>query len=107
MNIASFYDVNGDGQIDYEVWANLADTGWAASYFDDTTGKARFGEQAGVAVALAGDELVLRFPASHLGGASRLRWSLASEWGKYEVISTLAAARDDAPDNDAAVSFSS
>lgn len=107
MNVASFYDVNGDGQIDYEVWANLADSGWSPSYFDDTAGTARFGPAAGITVTIAEDELVLRFPASHLGGAARLRWSLASEWGRYEVISTMGAARDDAPDNDGAASFPS
>lgn len=107
MNVASFYDVNGDGSVDYEVWANLADNGWAASWFDDTTGKASFGSRSGVTVEVAGQELVLRFPAGRLGDATSFRWSLASAWGRYEVISTTAAAQDDAPDNDGFARFQS
>lgn len=41
MNVASFYDLDGDGQIDAEVWVNLADA---------------------------------------------FRWSIASEWGRYEAL---------------------
>ncbi|MEX2659774.1 MAG: hypothetical protein WD232_08755, partial [Acidimicrobiales bacterium] len=52
------------------------------------------------AVAVAGDELMLGFPTGHLGGAEQLRWSLASEWGRYEAIGTPVMARDDAPDDD-------
>ena len=107
MNVASFYDVNGDGTVDYEVWANLADTGWGPAYFDDTPTSSgnRFGAASGVAVSVSADELILTFPLAHLGAADRFRWSLASEWGNYNVIGTLAAARDDAPDNDGAVGF--
>lgn len=105
MNVASFFDIDGDGVIDYEVWANLADTGWGPAYFDNTGGGAKFGQASGVAVEVAGDELVLRFPLAHLADPPAFRWSLASEWGRYEVISTPAAARDDAPDNDGFARF--
>lgn len=100
MNIASFFDVDGDGVIDYEVWVNLNEGGWGPAYFDGVDGGARFGDASGVTVAVAGDELVLAFPSGHLGGAQRLRWSLASEWGRYEAIGTPVMARDDAPDDD-------
>ncbi|HVF74425.1 MAG TPA: hypothetical protein VM938_05205 [Acidimicrobiales bacterium] len=105
MNIASFYDVDGNGSVDYEVWANLAASGWGGSWFDNRAGKAAFADKARVAVTVAGDEVVLRFPLSHLGNAEQFRWSLASEWGRYEVLGTAATARDDAPDNDGAARF--
>lgn len=105
MNIASFYDVDGDGTVDYEVWANLAAHGWGGSWFDNRARKAGFADKANVAITAAGDEVVLRFPLSHVGNAERFRWSLASEWGRYEVLGTVATARDDAPDDDGAARF--
>jgi hypothetical protein len=105
MNVASFYDVDGDGTIDFEVWANLASSGWGTSYFDRPGGRSMFQDKSGVAVSTEGDALVLRFPLTHLGFAERFRWSVASEWGRYEVLGTTATARDDAPDNDAAARF--
>lgn len=105
MNVASFFDVDGDGVIDYEIWANLADTGWSPAYFDNTGAGGKFGQGSGVEVEVAGGELVMRFPLSHLANSRGFRWSLASEWGRYEVISSPAAARDDAPDNDGFVRF--
>lgn len=107
MNIASFYDINGDGDIDFEVWANLASSGWGSSYFDNVKRRAYFAEKSGVKVVAEGPEVVLRFPLSHVGNAERFRWALGSEWGRYEVLSTEATARDDAPDNDAAARFPS
>jgi hypothetical protein len=100
MNVASFYDVDGDGKIDYEVWANIASSGWGSSYFDDVHGGGRFQEKSGVTVTPDGDEVVLRFPTTHLHGATRFRWSVASEWGRPEALGTLATARDSAPDDD-------
>jgi hypothetical protein len=100
MNVASFYDVDGDGGIDYEVWANLASGGWGGSWFDNVGKKARYGDRSNVAIEVVGDEVVLRFPLSHVGGAERFRWSLASEWGRYKTLGTPATARDDLPDND-------
>lgn len=105
MNIASFYDVDGDGAIDYEVWANVSDGGWGGSWFDNRNGEARYGDDAGVTWTPEGDAIVMRFPHTHLGGASRLRWSVASEWGRYEVLTSPASARDDAPDHDQPASF--
>jgi len=107
INIASFYDVTGDGSIDYEVWVNLASGGWGGSYFDNTRrGANRLNDEA-LAIRTEGAELVVGFPLSHLASAERMQWSLAMEWGRYEVIGTVAAARDDAPDNDAAAQFPS
>jgi len=105
MNVAAFVDVDGDGEIDYEVWGNLADTGWGSAWYDDTSGAARFGEDSGVAASVEQGSLVLRFPATHVGGAASFRWSVATEWGRYEAIGTVAAARDDAPDADGAAPF--
>jgi hypothetical protein len=107
MNAAFFADVDGDGHVDYEVWANLADDGWGSAWYDNPRGTARFARESGVTVTVEGDELVVRFPWSHLGRAETFRWSLASEWGRFVVIGTAAAARDDAPDDDQAVSFPS
>ena len=104
MNVASFYDVDGDGEIDFEVWANLADGGWDTSYFDDEGG-GHFGEESFVDVTTEGDEVVLRFARRHLGDAERFRWSVASEWGRYAAIGTPAMVRDQAPDGDGAADF--
>jgi hypothetical protein len=107
MNIASFYDVDGDGRIDYEVWLNVASGGWGSSYFDNTDDRKGGGFQgnSGVTITPEGDEIVARFPLSHVAAAERFRWSIASEWGRYETIGTTAAARDDVPDNDNAARF--
>ena len=106
LNLASFYDVSGDGVIDYEVWLNLAGGGWGGAYFDRTRRRGnRFGDEAEVTIEVAGNQVVARFPLAHLASAERFRWSLASEWGRYEVIGTTGAARDDGPDGDAPVRF--
>lgn len=105
MNVASFYDVDGDGAVDYEIWANVAAGGWGATYFDNGPDQGGFGEGSGVTVAAEGGDVVLRFPAGHLGDAARFRWSVASEWGRYEALGTPAMVRDDAPDDDEAVAF--
>jgi hypothetical protein len=107
MNIASFYDLDGDGGIDTEVWLNVASTGWGATWFDNVGDGGGFQDGSGVIVTTEGAEVVARFPLSHLGGASRFRYSLASEWGRYETIGTVAAARDDAPDDDKPMPFPS
>jgi hypothetical protein len=108
MNIASFYDVDADGNPDYQVWVNLADGGWGGAYFDDgpNPGPNRFGADSQVTITEDADEIVIRFPTSLLRGAISFRWSVASEWGKYQTIGTDLAARDDAPDNDQAVTYS-
>ena len=101
MNVVSFYDVDGDGTIDYEIWLNLADDGWYPGYFPPAgAGPNRFRERSGVSVSVAGDELVAAFPLGHLGDGTDFRWSVASEWGRHEALGTPAAARDDVPDDD-------
>ena len=106
-NVASFYDVDGDGTIDYEVWANLAKGGWGTSWFDNRNERAFVGKDDRVNVEVVGDEVVLRFPLGHIGDAERFRWSLASEWGRLDALGTLGSVRDDAPDDDQAASFPS
>lgn len=95
-NVASFYDVDGDGQVDYEVWATLADNGWSSSYrFPDG---ARFGADSQVDVRVDGRDLVLGFPLAHLRQARAFRWSVGAEWGTYEQVAAGATAHDTAPD---------
>ena len=105
MNVASFYDIDGDGRIDYEVWANLSSGGWGGSWFDNGRGAARYNDDARVTWTPEGDSIVMRFPLAHLGDAARFRWSVASEWGRYDVLGTPASVRDDAPDRDQPASF--
>lgn len=105
MNLASFYDVDGDGEIDYEIWANLASGGWGASYFDNDRGTGAFQEESFVTVHTEADEVVLRFALLHLDRSSRFRWSLASEWGSYEAIGSTSMVRDYAPDGGSAAMF--
>jgi hypothetical protein len=105
INVASFYDVDGDGSIDYEVWANLAEGGWGTSWFDDRNRRALVMEGDRVNVEIVGDEVVLRFPLGHIGDAERFRWSLAMEWGRRDALGTLGTVRDDAPDDDRAAPF--
>lgn len=102
MNVATFYDTTGDGEIDYEIWANLADNSWGPSYRDRRDGEARFMADSDVRVAADGNSLVFRFPLPHLDNATTFQWATASEWGSYETISTAAAARDHAPNTGAA-----
>lgn len=95
-NVASFYDVDGDGEVDYEVWATLADNGWSGSYrFPDG---ARFGSDSEVSVRVDGHDLVLGFPLAHLRQARAFRWSVGAEWGSYEQVAAGATAHDTAPD---------
>lgn len=105
MNVAAFFDVDGDGQVDYEVWANLSAGGWDGSWFDDRTGAAAYSDDAATDVLVDGGQLVVRFSPAHVGDATRFRWSLASEYGRYATLGTPLTARDDAPDGDVAVSF--
>ncbi len=98
MNVASFYDVDGNGMIDYEVWASLADSGWGTGHLDDRENQATFGPATGIEVAVEGNTLVTRFPMDRIGGAESFRWSAASEWGSYESMAASTSARDYAPD---------
>jgi hypothetical protein len=99
MNIASFYDVDGDGEIDFDVWANIADGGWSGSYFNNRDGTGGYDDASQVAIRTEGDEILISFPRSHLADATRFRWSVASEWGRYEAIGTPAMVRDVVPDD--------
>jgi hypothetical protein len=98
MNVASFYDVDDNGVIDYEVWASLADNGWGTGHLDRREEKATFGPSTGIEVNVEGDTLVTRFPVDRIGGAEVFRWSAASEWGSYESMAASTTARDYAPD---------
>jgi hypothetical protein len=96
-NVASFYDLDGDGQLDYEVWATLADNGWSGSYV--TPNGSRFGADSGVTARPDGRDLVITFPLSHLRQARAFRWSVGAEWGSYEQLAAGATAKDNAPDS--------
>ncbi len=104
MNIASFYDVDGDGTIDHEIWVNIDPEGYGPAWYDDR-GRAAFGRESGVSVSTAGETVTLSFSASRIGSPDRLRFSLASEYGDVSTIGSSFARRDDAPDDDRAVSF--
>jgi len=103
MNVATFFDVDGDGGIDHELWVNLGPDGWGPTWW--TGDRAHPGEASNVTVAVEGDELRLLFPDVMLDQPDRFRFSLASEYGDLEVIGSSYAHRDDAPDGDQAVSF--
>lgn len=96
MNLAFFADLDGDGAVDAQIWANLADHGWGAGWFPPEPPN-RFGDESGVVITTEADEVVLRFPGAHLP-VERLRWSVATEWGRYESLGTDLTARDRAPD---------
>jgi hypothetical protein len=104
MNIASFYDIDGDGEVDFEIWVNLGRNGWGPTWYDDK-GNAAPGDRSNVDVVVDGDEVRLLFPDVMLDNPRRLRFSIASEYGRLATIGTSTARRDDAPDNDRAVAF--
>lgn len=104
FNVASFFDVDGDGAVEYEIWVNLGPDGWLPVWYDDQ-GNAAPGEESNVTVELDGPSVVLVFPDVILDAPDRLRFSLASEYGDLGVIGSSYARRDDAPDGDRAVSF--
>ena len=102
MNVASFYDVDGNGLVDYEIWVSLADNGWGTGYRDARESTAAFGPGTGIEVEVSGRTLTTRFPRDLVGGAQRFRWSAASEWGSHESMAASTSARDHAPDDGAA-----
>jgi hypothetical protein len=102
MNVASFYDVDDNGVVDYEVWASLADDGWGTGHLDRREERASFGPGSGVEVSVVGDALVTTFSVDRIGGAGAFRWSAASEWGSFESMAASTSARDYAPDRGAA-----
>ena len=104
MNVASFYDTDGDGSVDYEIWVNLGPNGWGPVWYDDS-GNAKPGESSNVNVVVAGNQVQLLFPDVMLDKPDRLRFSLASEYGPVAVLGSSSARRDDAPNRNQAVSF--
>lgn len=96
-NVIFYADVDGDGHVDYEVWASLADNGWGTSYFDDPNGDAYYGANSGVTAGVVGGDLVVHFTLDHLAGAARFRWSVQAEWGSYTEVSTGTTSLDAAP----------
>jgi len=104
MNIASFFDIDDDGTVDHEIWVNLDGEGWGPVRYDDR-GTVAPGAESGVTIEVRGRSVILAFPASVIGAPEGLRFSTASEYGAIEVIGTDFARRDDAPDDDQAVSF--
>jgi hypothetical protein len=102
MNVASFYDVDGNGLVDYEVWASLADNGWGTGYRDARQRTAAFGSSTGIEVSVEGKTLVTRFPADRIAGADAFGWSAAAEWGSFESMAAGTSARDHAPEEQAA-----
>lgn len=103
MNVATFFDVDGDGGIDHELWVNLGDAGWGPTWW--TGDRAQPGEASNVTVEVEGDQVHLSFPDVMLDQPERLRFSVASEYGELAVIGSSYAHRDDAPDGDRAVDF--
>lgn len=96
VQVATFYDLDGDGETDYEVWASLADSGWGTSY--RTPDGARFGDDSGASARPEGDDLVLTFPLTHLRRAESMAWAVGAQWGTLEQVSTGTTSKDNAPD---------
>lgn len=96
VQVATFYDLDGDGETDYEVWASLADGGWGTSY--RTPDGARFGEDSGARARPEGNDLVLTFPLTHLRRAESMSWAVGAQWGTLEQVSTGTTSKDNAPD---------
>lgn len=105
MNVSSFYDLTGDGHVDIEVWANLADGGWDTARYDNRAGTAAFSDDDEIAVDVVDDQLVLEFPLEVLDAAERFRWAVASEWGRYEQLGSATSVRDEMPDEGAPAPF--
>lgn len=98
-NVATFYDVDGDGELDYQVYATSTPDGWGSAYFDHVNGDARYADEDDVDVHVDDGALVMRFPLEHLGRAERLQWSAASQWGTFDELQTGTESRDRAPDD--------
>lgn len=99
MNMVAFFDTDGDGSIDYEALAGLADTGWTTA--SRSPSGSRFGSDSGVRVTVSGKTLTLGFARSFLGGAGEFRWAVGSEYGTYEQVAAGTTAHDYAPDTGA------
>lgn len=104
MNIATFFDTDGDAGVEKELWVNLGRNGWGPVWYDDQ-GRAAPGEQSNVNLVVQGNEVRLLFPDVMLDKAPKLRFSVASEYGPLTAIGSDTARRDDAPDGDHSVPF--
>lgn len=98
-DVASYYDIDGDGRIDYEIGASLADDGWGPAYFDDRRSESAYGEESDIEVGVRGDTLALAFPLGHLDGADRLQWAVATRHGTFTALAAGTASSDAAPDD--------
>jgi len=96
VQVATFYDLDGDGQTDYEVWASLADDGWGTSY--RTPDGARYGDASGARARPEGNDLVLTFPLTHLERAGSTAWAVGAQWGTLEQVASGTTSKDNAPD---------
>lgn len=99
LNVATYHDVTGDGNVDYEIWASLTADGWGTSWYDIRNGTARFAAEDDVEVEVVDGVVVLTFPPSHLDDARSGRWLASSEWGTALSMSSGTSATDDAPDD--------
>lgn len=104
MNIATYFDIDGDDGVEYELWVNLGRSGWFPVWYDDK-GNAIRGDDTNVTVVVEGDEVRLLFPDVMIDEPEQLRFSIASEYGPLTSIGSSTARRDDAPDGDRAVAF--
>ena len=96
VQVATFYDLDGDGETDYEVWASLADNGWGTSYRTPTG--ARYGDDSGAAARPDGNDLVITFPLAHLERAGSMAWAVGAQWGTIEQVASGTTSKDNAPD---------
>jgi hypothetical protein len=97
MHVIFFADVDGDGQIDYENWATLADNGWSGAWrYPDG---AKFGSASGIHVTVSGSQMTMTFPADHVGNADHFRWLVGAEYGSDAQMASGTQSSDYAPDN--------
>lgn len=96
-NVVAFFDIDLDGQVDYETWGHLAEEGWSASGREP--GGAKFGAASGITATPAGDTLVLTFPASVIGDPTSFQWSVATEYGSLAEVAAGTTSSDFAPDS--------
>ena len=99
MHVICFVDVDGDGQVDHELWGTLADDGWSGTWRNPDG--ARFGSGSGVTVTPRGRDLVFAFGASRVGGATSFRWLVGAEHGTLEQQASGTMSEDYAPDSGA------
>lgn len=96
-NVVAFFDVDLDGQVDYETWGHLAEEGWSASA--RRPDGAAFGADSGVTATPSGDTLVLTFAPSVIGDPNAFQWSVATEFGNLTQVASGTTSTDFAPDS--------